>query len=49
MGSNNLRSSHMIDLEESGGIIHNNSMQKVDMLNHSLSGRADTGTRNPEV
>ena len=32
----------MIDLEESaGGSNHKSSMQRVDLLNRSLSGRAD--------
>jgi hypothetical protein len=56
LGSNNLRSSNQIDFEESGGSIghHKDSMQRVDLLNRSLSGRGNTNTnsnslRNPEL
>jgi len=40
LGSNNLRSSNQIDFDESGGASHHKeSMNKVDLLNQSLSGR----------
>jgi len=49
VGSNYLRSSNILDLEDSGGTSqHRNSMQRVDMLNRSLSGK-DAGTRNPDL
>ena len=49
LGSNNLRSSNILDLEDSGGASqHRNSMQRIDMLNRSLSGK-DAGTRNPDL
>lgn len=43
LGSNNLRSSNQIDFEESAGgnSNHKDSMQKVDLLNRSLSGRQE--------
>ena len=39
VGSNNLRSSQMIDLEDSGHLSNSNkdSMQRVDLLNRSLN------------
>jgi hypothetical protein len=39
MGSNNLRNSQMIDLEDSGHLSNSNkdSMQRVDLLNRSLN------------
>lgn len=49
LGSNNLRSSNILDLEDSGGASqHRNSMQRIDMLNRSLSGK-DASTRNPDL
>lgn len=49
LGSNNLRSSNILDLDDSGGASqHRNSMQRIDMLNRSLSGK-DTSTRNPDL
>ena len=51
LGSNNLRSSNILDLEDSGNVSHHReSMQRMDLLNRSLSGQ-DTkiGTRNPEL
>jgi hypothetical protein len=39
-GSNYLRDSNRTDLDESGGASnHKDSMQRVDLLNRSLSGR----------
>lgn len=40
LGSNNLRSSNQIDFEESNASNHKESMNKVDLLNRSLSGTA---------
>jgi hypothetical protein len=41
-GSNYLRDSNRTDLDESGGTSsHKNSLQRVDLLNRSLSGRDD--------
>ena len=49
MGSNNLRSSNILDLDDSGGVSqHRNSMQRIDMLNRSLSGK-DASKRNPDL
>jgi hypothetical protein len=51
IGSNNLRSSNILDLEDSGGASqHRNSMQRIDMLNRSFSGKdTKAGTRNPDL
>jgi hypothetical protein len=51
MGSNNLRSSNILDLEDSGGASqHRDSMQRMDLLNRSLSGKdTKVSTRNPDL